>query len=172
MDIVYYVATSVDGYIADADGGVEWLNQFHGKGEDYGYSRFYSSVDGIIMGSHTYEFSLKYAPSTEPDKPTWVFTSREFPGSHSSVTLTSDEPKNVVKSIEESGLKSVWLMGGGKIAASFRQESLINRYIIAVIPIILGDGIPLFEVAPRQNLLTLKESKSYPTGIVMLTYDA
>ena len=172
MDIVYYVATSLDGYIADADGGVDWLNQYMDTGEDYGYPVFYASVEGIVMGSHTYEFALKYAPKTEPDRPTWVFTTRDLPVSHSRVTLTSEDPKTVVKSIEDSGLKSVWLMGGGKIAGSFRQDGLISRYMIAVIPIILGDGIPLFDGPRRRDPLKLTDSKVFPTGIVMLTYDS
>ncbi|MEE8244539.1 MAG: dihydrofolate reductase family protein [Pseudomonadales bacterium] len=91
---------------------------------------------------------------------------------HPSVTLTADEPSRLVSSLAELGIKSVWLMGGGKVAASFRQSGLISRYIIAVMPIILGTGIPLLAAVPGQDVLTLIEAKPYPSGIVQLHYES
>ncbi|MCZ6657372.1 MAG: dihydrofolate reductase family protein [Gammaproteobacteria bacterium] len=172
IDVVYYVAASLDGYIAAVDGGVDWLNQFGNSNEDHGFSDLYSTVDGIVMGSHTYEFSLAQSQWPAPDKPSWVLTHRDLPVAHPSVTLTADEPSRLVRSLAERGLKSVWLMGGGKVAASFRHTGLISRYIIAVMPIILGTGIPLLAAVPGQDVLTLIEAKPYPSGIVQLHYES
>ena len=85
-DVVYYVASSLDGYIATTEGGVEWLDPFQGKGDDHGFFEFYASCDGLLMGSRTYEFSLKHPPWRSPHKPSRVFTRRELPIAHPSVT--------------------------------------------------------------------------------------
>ncbi len=172
IDVTYYVATSLDGYIATTDGGVDWLTQFQSSTEDHGFSDLYAKVDGLVMGSHTYEFSLGQPQWPAPDKPSWVLTRRELPVTHPSVTLTSDEPSQLISSLAERGLKSLWFMGGGKAAASFRQSGLISHYIIAIMPILLGDGIPLFAAVSRQDILKLIESKTHPSGIVQLSYES
>jgi dihydrofolate reductase len=170
-DIVYYAACSLDGYIATTGGGVEWLEPFQGGGEDYGFAEFYSSVDALVMGSRTYEFALEHGPWQTPDKPSWVFTHRDLPVAHSSVTLTSEDPRQVIEAIGARGLGRVWLMGGGQLAASFRARGLISRYTIAVIPIVLGAGIPLLASGSRQDPLRLVETRPYPNGLVRLSYE-
>ena len=92
LEIIYYVASSLDGYIATADGGVDWLEEYQGAGEDYGFREIYGTFDAIVMGSHTYEFALAHPPWQAPDKPSWVFTRRELPIAHPSVTLTDEDP--------------------------------------------------------------------------------
>lgn len=170
-DVIYYVASSLDGYIATEDGGVDWLNQFHGRGEDYGYMEFYASVDALVMGSRSYEFALKHGKWQSPDKPSWVFTGRDLPVLHPSITMTSDDPAKVMETIAAQGLKRVWLMGGGELAASFRMQGLITHYWIAVMPVVLGGGVPLFADAARQDVLELVEAKPYKSGIVQLYYE-
>lgn len=171
MDIVYYVACSLDGYIATTDGGVEWLDPFQGGDEDYGFGDFYASVDALLMGSVTYEFALAHPPWMCPDKPGWVFTSRDLPVGHSSITLTSDEPRRIIDSLSALGMRSAWLMGGGELAASFRAENLISRYMLAVIPVVLGGGIPLFAEGGQLEQLELIEARPYPDGVMQLTYE-
>ena len=170
-DVLYYVACSLDGYIATADGGVDWLTPFQIKGDDHGFTDFYSSVDALVMGSYTYEFALRNPPWRSPDRPSWVFTRRALDVAHPTVTLTSDEPVQVIKSMYARGLKRVWLMGGGQLAASFHMRELITQYIVAVVPILLGSGIPLFANHSSQERLRLVEAKSFPSGIVQLNYE-
>ena len=170
-EVVYYVASSLDGYIATPDGGVEWLDAFHGGGEEYGFSEFYRSMDALVMGSATYEVSLQLGPWQAPDKPSWVFTKRELPIAHPSVTLTAAEPARLMQELGAKGIERMWLMGGGRLAAAFRADGLISQYIIALIPIMLGGGIPLLAAGPRIDTLTLTEVKSYPSGIVQLWYE-
>ena len=171
-DVVYYVASSLDGYIATETGDVEWLTPFQGKGDDHGFAEFYSSIDGLLMGSHTYEFSLKHGSWPAPDKPSWVFTRRALRLAHPTVTLTSEEPAQLLESLRGPRLERLWLMGGGKLAASFRVHGLISHYMIAVVPIVLGGGIPLFADASRQDSLTLVEARPFPSGIVQLSYES
>ena len=168
-EVVYYVAVSVDGYIATSDGGVEWLDPFQGGSDDHGFAELYASVDGLLMGSRTYEFSLNHPPWRSPDKPSWVFTRRELPIAHPSVTLTSDDPAQLVRSLQRS--KRLWLLGGGRLAASFRRQGLITRCIISVVPVVLGGGIPLFADAPGQSSLNLLDAKTHSSGIVQLSYE-
>ena len=170
-DVVYYVACSLDNYIATADDGVDWLMPYQKSGEDYGFAEFYSSMDGLVMGSRTYEVALTQGQWQAADKPSWVFTHRDLRLAHPSITLTSEDPGQVVDSLSARGLKRVWLMGGGELAASFRTRGLISHYMIAVVPVVLGGGIPLFATASRQDRLRLVEAKPYPSGIVLLSYE-
>ena len=177
MDVIYYVACSIDGYIATSSGGVEWLDPFQGAGDDHGFAEFYASVDSLVMGSRTYEFSLEHPPWMAPDKPSWIFTGRDLEVAHANVTLTSAEPPDVVESMQADGLRSVWLLGGGALSASFRRHGLISAYKIAIVPIVLGSGIPLFapdasnaDDTPHERL-RLTDTRPFPSGIVQLSYE-
>ena len=79
VEVVYYVASSLDGYIATTDGSIEWLSRFHTAGEDHGAGELESSVDALLLGSHTYEFALKLDQLPSPNTPSWVFTHRDLP---------------------------------------------------------------------------------------------
>jgi dihydrofolate reductase len=92
LEVIYYVASSLDGYIATADGGVDWLSRFHVADEDNGAGKVHASIDALLLGSHTYEFALKLGQWPSPDKPSWVFTKRDLRVLHPSITLTSHSP--------------------------------------------------------------------------------
>jgi dihydrofolate reductase len=141
VDVIYYVASSLDGYIATADGRVDWISRFHARGEDHGAGELQASADALLFGSHTYEFALKLGHWPSPEKLTWVFTRRDLRVLHPSITLTAQTPREVINLLESRGLKCAWLMGGGKLAASFHAEQLISRYMISVFPLLLGSGI-------------------------------
>jgi dihydrofolate reductase len=172
LEVVYSVASSFDGYIATANGSVDWLSRFHASGEDHGAGELYSSVDALLLGSHTYEFALKLGHWPSPDKPSWVFTKRVLRVLHPSITLTSQSPAEVVGHLAARGFRRVWLMGGGQLAASFHSERLISRYIVAVFPVLLGSGIPFLEPhSCSEDALQLVAAKPFKSGIVQLTYD-
>src|SRR6266513_6478115 len=99
LEIVYYVATSLDGYIATVDGGVDWLSKFHASGEDHGAGKLQAEVDALLLGSGTYEFALKLGQWFSADKPSWVFTKRNLRILHPSITLTAGSPTKVVKNL-------------------------------------------------------------------------
>jgi dihydrofolate reductase len=172
MNVIYYVASSLDGYIATPDGGVEWLEPFQGGNEDYGFREFYSSIDVLFMGSRTYEFALAHPPWQSPDKLTWVFTSRDLPHAHPSVTLTAMSPSSVVEELDARGIQNAWLMGGGELAASFRARGLIDRYVIAFMPVLLGRGISLFAGSGDLEPLELVATRQFGGGVVQTTYMA
>lgn len=123
------------------------------------------------MGSRTWEVSQALDESEEPDKPTWVCTKRDLPGAHPMVTYTSATPNEIVADIAERGLISVWLMGGGQLATAFREAGLISRYVISFIPVILGDGIPLFARGGSLETLALVEGKVFPNSVIMFEFE-
>ena|ERR1700730_13699439 len=172
LEVIYYVASSLDGYIASVDGSVDWLSRFHVSDEDHGAGKLHASIDALLLGSRTYEFALSLGHWPASDKPSWVFTKRDLRILHPSITLTSDSPVEVVEHLADRGLHKVWLMGGGKLAASFHSSKLISKYIISVFPVLLGSGVPF--LAPhscREDTLSLVTAKPFKSGIVQLTYE-
>jgi dihydrofolate reductase len=172
-EIIYPVASSLDGYIATKDGSVDWLSRFHRRGEDHVAGDLETSVDALLLGSHTYEFALKLGRWPSPDKPSWVFTQRKLPILDPSITLTAETPVEVVRKLAAQGCRRAWLMDGSKLAASFHAEQLISRYIISVFPVLLGSGTMAF--APHRSTvdaLRFVIAKPYKSGIVQLTYEA
>src|SRR6059058_3359052 len=98
-EVIYYVASSLDGYIATADGSVDWLSRFHTAGEDHGAAELEASVDALLLGSHTYEFALKLGHWPSPNKVSWVFTKRDLKVLHPSITLTPLKPREIAESL-------------------------------------------------------------------------
>src|SRR2546423_7740483 len=105
LEVIYYVASSLDGYIATADGSVDWLSGFHAAGEDHGAAELEASVDALLLGSHTYEFALKLGQWPSPGKLSWGFTHRDLRILHPSITLTALSPREVVESLSSRGLR-------------------------------------------------------------------
>jgi len=170
MEVIYYVAASLDGYIATPDGGVDWLAPFENSGEDYGYAEFYASVDALLMGRATYEKTLSFGAWPYEGKPCRVFSRQTLAVPSPDVLISAAAPENVLHSLVQSGCRRAWLVGGGSLAAAFRQEGLLSEYIVSVIPVILGGGIPLFSPRGHSERLNLLESKSYTDGVVQLRY--
>jgi dihydrofolate reductase len=168
--VVYQVAVSIDGYIAASDGSVDWLADFQIEDNDYGYTEFYASIEALLMGSRTYEQVIGFGEWAYPGKPCWVVSARSRKVEQPEVRLTSKSPCEIVAELQAENLNRVWLVGGGQLAASFRAQGLITEYMIAVIPTILGTGIPLFGATGAQESLKLVECKPYPGGVVLLRY--
>ena len=168
--IIYYVAVSLDGYIATPDGGVKWLAHFESSGEDYNYAKFYASVDAVLVGRRTFEQSQSFADVPFPGKSCWVFSRSHSSGDHAGVKVTSESPKTVATELEKQGVRRAWLVGGGQLAGAFQAERLISEYIISVMPVVLGAGIQLFRPSGSTASLKLIESKPFSSGVVQLTY--
>jgi len=168
--VILYIASSLDGYIARADGSVDWLSLVDNQETDYGYSEFYARVDAIAMGSRTYEQVLDFDDWPYPGKPTFVFTHRPFAPIEQDVTLTDRSPDEFLSELDPAGVRTLWLAGGGDLVASFMQHKLIDEYILSIIPVVLGDGIPLFKGPLPEHRLELLQSTDYAAGLVQLHY--
>ena len=167
--VVYSAGVSLDGFIADVDGGVDWLHEAMVPGEGYGLREFMASVDAILMGSRTYEKSIELGARYGPKMPCWVFSQRQWP-STKGVIVTRETPAAVVAQLRERGIRRAWLMGGGKLASSFLAAGLIDEVILGVMPVVLGAGLPIFDGGLVPTRLELVESKTYKGGALGLTY--
>ena len=161
--IILYVATSVDGFIARKNGSVDWLTQYNNSGEDFGYKEFLDSVETVILGNTTYrEFKAPYE-----NKKCYVF-SRKNTGKENNITYVNTDVKEFTDALSEN--ENIWLVGGADIAKEFLKNNLIDEFIITIIPIVLGKGIPLFAKGCGEHKLKLLNTKSYDSGVVQLHY--
>jgi dihydrofolate reductase len=159
---------SLDGFIADSNGGVDWLHASMVKGESYGLDEFMKSIDAVLMGRRTYETATRMGGSFGGKTPCWVFSSR--PLRARKITITSDPPAVVAATLSARGIQRAWLMGGGKLASSFLAAGLIDEISIGLMPVVLGSGIPLFDGGIAPTHLTLVDRKDYKGGALGLTF--
>jgi len=165
--IVCNLATSVDGFIADENGGVDWLNDFHA--EHYGMIDFFEQCGTAIMGSKTYEQALVFN-SWFGKMDGVVFTSRKLPSFQNEViNFFSGDPTPVVENLRKRE-KDSWLVGGGELITSFMNLHLLDELIITIVPRLLGKGLLLCPSINRINNLRLLGSKAYDDGVVQLKY--
>ncbi len=170
MTVVLYIACSLDGYIATSDGGIEWLSSVEDEGEDYGYQAFFDSIDALIMGSRTYEQIQRFGEWPYGDKPSWVMSHRSLRPNRASIHVSDEAVEELLKRLQNQGLNRIWLVGGAALIDAFERAGSIHEYIISVVPLLLGEGGPLFTAGRRQRALSLVDSCSYPSGLVQLHY--
>ncbi|MFC1573990.1 dihydrofolate reductase family protein [Candidatus Latescibacterota bacterium] len=169
-EIILYIAASLDGFIAREDGGIDWLAIADSSDTVYGYADFYRSVDALVMGSRTYEQIVDMGDWPYTGKISYILTKRKLNSIRDDVIITSSQPDKVVSEIEAQNFRRIWLVGGAELTSSFRKSGLVTEYIISIIPVILGNGIPLFlPGCPDEELLHV-ESCNYPSGVVQVTY--
>ncbi len=165
--IVCNLAISVDGFIADENGGVDWLNDF--QAEDYGMMEFFEQCGTAIMGSRTYEQALAFN-SWFGKMQGVVFTSRKLPSfKNEIINFVSGDPVPVVEGLRKKETDS-WLVGGGQLITSFIDLHLLDELIITVVPRLLGKGLALCPSIKEVNKLQLLDSKAYNDGVVHLKY--
>lgn len=169
-EIVLYVATSIDGFIADPDGEVAWLERFNVEGEDHGYAEFLSEVDSVIMGATTYEQDLSRGGWPYGARPTWVFTHRSLPTPRGATVRYVDGPvSNHIADIRRTSEGAAYLVGGAQLVEQFMEAGAIDQLRLFVVPLILGNGLRLFETSEPTSA-ELLGTRSYPTGLVELRY--
>jgi dihydrofolate reductase len=169
LDIVLYIATSLDGYIATPDGCVDWLSELGAEAEDYGYDQFYGGVDALVMGRKTYEQVLTFGDWPYAGKPTYVMSRHQLQIEIPDIYGTTLSPLDLAKDLDRH-YQRVWLVGGASAAASFRSAYLITEYFLSIMPVMLGDGIPLFSQTASKSNLALVNSDIFESGVVQLTY--
>lgn len=169
-----YIATSLDGFIARPNGDLDWLTNGHDapEGEDYGYQAFMDTVDGIIMGRHTFEKVLTFDAWPYPTHTVVVLSSRTMTlPSHlgKNVQLLSATPQDVMRQLATQGVHHVYVDGGTTIQR-FLEAELINELIITRLPMLIGEGIPLFGAVRSDIKLTHVETRQFPNGFVQSRY--
>ena len=161
------VGISLDGYIARPDGAVDFL--FMPK--DYSMAPFFSTVDTAIMGRKTYEAGLKMGGSPGSfGMPCYILSRSLPPGGRDGVIITKQRPAALLAQIRKRRGKNIWLMGGGKLAREFLKADLVDELYLGVVPVLLGEGIPLFPAGFPQRDFKLVKNESYSKGLIALTY--
>ena len=166
--ITYFVAASLDGFIADAEGGVNWLPD--GEPDDHRYDDFYANVQALAMGRRTYDQVLGFGEWPYPGKPAYVFTHSPPPDGPEGVRFFQGSAEQFARDVAAQHSGAVWLVGGADLADQFRQAGLIDAYLVFVIPVILGRGVSMFGGPGPHTALELVSTESYPDGLVKLHY--
>jgi len=175
--IVAYIATSADGYIARPDGDVEWLNRRPHK-YDYGMRAFYRSIDTILWGRKTYDWLLAYFRKQgrtdglfDTKVANYAFSRRPPKRPAQGVTFVTEPVSTFARRLRAAPGKHVWMMGGAGLIASFLDAGELDAFDIHVVPVFIGEGIPLVAPRHRDIPLQLRGSRKYPDGVVRLQYD-
>jgi len=162
--LIIYTAMTIDGYIAGPNGEIDWLNDA-GK-TDYGYKKFYNSIDTTIMGNSTYKVTLTAPKFPYQDKTNYVFTKNKLLRDTSYVKFISDNIDAFVRSLKQKSGKDIWLVGGGQINTVMLNQGLIDEMILTIFPITLGEGIPLFAQGALRSIFKTINCETYETGII------
>lgn len=169
--IKLYIAASIDGYIARNDGDLDWLMKYPINSEtNYGYDDFYKSVDTVIMGGQTYrdilnmDFVWPYK-----DKTSYVVTRNSMGTKENVHFITENIVEEISKLREEKG-QDIWLVGDGQLITMLLNQDMVDEMIITTIPVLLGNGIPLFPDSPKELEWKLQDCRSYENGIVQIVY--
>lgn len=170
MNCSVFIALSLDGFIARRDGSVDWLALVEAPGEDYGYQRFFDSIDTLVVGRSTYELALGFEPWPYRGKRCVVLSHRETPARYGE-QFFAGEVSVLAARLEAEGAKRVYV-DGGAVVRQFLAAGLVNDLTLSVIPILLGDGISLFggSTTARESRLELIGAESFPSGLVQLRY--
>lgn len=167
--ISVFIAASIDGYIANKEGSVDFLESVRAPHEDYGYKNFLESIDAIIMGRKTYETVLQASEWPYLRKRS-VVLSHTLSSVNENALLFKGDINSLVTQLFHEGIKSIWVDGGVTIA-QFLQLKIVDEMIVSIIPMLLGSGIPLFNKIEGCPLnCRLVASKSYSSGLVQVQY--
>ena len=170
--IIVQIATSADGYISRSDGSLDWLTGRPAPKGFYGMPQFMRSVDAKLLGRKTFDLSVEMGAHFSADDRHYVFSRQPPPASvPAGVEFVSGSIGGFAKGLRDQAGKNIWLMGGAEIIASFLDEDLIDEFIITVVPIFIGEGIPLIAPGPRNVPMKLRSAKPFPDGVLQIHYD-
>jgi dihydrofolate reductase len=166
--VVLGLGISLDGYIARPDGAVDFL--FMPK--DYSMGPFFATIDTALMGRKTYDVALKMGGGRFADSriKNYVFSHSQPPGERSGVTFVNESPKRFIENLRKRPGKNLWLMGGGELARDFLKDDVVDELYIGIVPVLVGEGIPLFPNGFPQREFSLLENKTFSRGLIALKY--
>ena len=169
--VIVHIATSADGYIARSDGDLEWLTSRPAPKGFYGMNAFMKSIDTQVLGRKTYEVSLRMGANYDSKGRSIVFSRHSSPAdAPSGVEFVNEAIGPFMSRLREQPGKDIWLVGGGEIIASFLDAQAIDEFVISVVPVFIGEGIPLIARRHRHTFLDLLSTERFDDGLVQLHY--
>jgi dihydrofolate reductase len=169
MTVSVFVGTSVDGFIARVNGELDWLPE--GGGEPHGYNEFFASVDALVIGRKTFETVLGFDPWPYGDKRVVVLSSTpvDLSVARGVVEQMAGDPADIVARLAASGAHHLYVDGGITIQR-FLRAGLVQRLVITRVPVLIGEGVPLFGSLPKDVRLTHVATRDFPSGLVQSEY--
>jgi len=167
-----FIATSLDGYIAQPDDDLSFLKLVEKEGEDYGYAEFTANIDTIILGRKTYDYVLKEIGSSHYDngqRDVYVITRTQKP-SVGRTTFYTGNLTELVKRLKSEDGKNIYCDGGAEIINELLKNDLIDEFVISIVPILAGNGTRLFKDGRPEQQLELLNTKAFDTGLTQLYY--
>ena len=166
--IILGLGISLDGYIARPNGAVDFL--FMPK--DYSMAPFFATIDTAIMGRKTLDAALRMGSGSFGGRSmaTYVFSHSQPPGERNGLIFINQSPATFIRQLRKRPGKNIWLMGGGELARDFLKADLVDELYLGIVPVLLGEGIPLFPSGFPQRNFTLVENKTYSRGMIALKY--
>ena len=168
--ISIYIATSIDGFIAREDDSLDWLDCMGGDNEDYGFKNFLNSIDAVILGRKTYEVA-----TTAYGTPNWPYQGKKIVVLSNTLQTVITEAQlysgnliTLASQLHSEGIRHAWIDGGLTIS-QFLRLNMVDEMILSVIPILLGSGIPLFDIK-KELPCRLMCAQSYLSGLVQIKY--
>ena len=171
-EVTLHVVSSLDGIIAKRDNSVSWMDStgdVYEKGVSEDNADAAASIDCFVLGSRTYEHALELG-WPYGDTPTVVITTRELPSTRKSVEFYSGDLKKLIEEILAPRYRNIWLVGGAMLCQSFLKLDLVDEIRLAIVPVLLGDGLRLFDDFGIESRWQLKDVIAYKTGMVELLY--
>lgn len=167
---ILFIATSFDGYIAKSGDNLDFLQLVEMPGEDYGYSQFNKQIDTIILGKRTYDWVMEQVGEfPHQGKETYVLTRQKL-DPIGTVTFFSGDLAELISNLKSKSEKHIFVDGGAQTVHRFLVSGLLDEIIVSIIPVLLGEGIRLFQDGFPEQKLKLIESKNYPSGLVQVHY--
>lgn len=167
-----FIATSLDGYIAQPNDDLSFLKLVEKEGEDYGYAVFTDTIDTLIIGRKTYDYVLKEISSSHYDngqRDVYVITRTQRPDAGRTIFYTGNLAELVKRLKSEKG-KNIYCDGGAEIINELLKSDLIDEFIISIIPVLVGNGTRLFKDGRPWQQLELLNTKVFDTGLAQLHY--
>lgn len=170
--IKLYIAASLNGKIAEKDGSVSWLERVPPPEDtDYGYADFYESIDTTIQGASTYDQVISWdIEFPYKGKKNYVLTRKNDREDTEHVTFINKDHITFIENLKQQEGNDIWLIGGGQVNTLLLNAGLVDEIILFTMPIILKEGIEVFENLPDERALTLEHSESYTSGAMRLVY--
>ena len=168
-NIILYTAASLDHYIARNNGAIDWLFD----DQDYGYTNFYAHIDTLLMGNNTYKTVKSFGSFPHNDRHCIVFSHLPKPSTDKepSVEFVNTNIVPFVAQLKAQAGGDIWLVGGGEINTLLLNAQLIDKMVLSIHPILLGNGIPLFRQPYKTTNWLLTNCQAYQSGLVQLSYN-
>lgn len=168
-EVILYIAHSIDGFIADRNGGIGWLAPY--EAYDFGYDGFFAKVDAVVMGRKTYQECRKLGHWPYKGRSAVVMTKGPPIDGDGFAVFDERTPQEILIDLQHAGRKRIWLVGGGGPVRAFTDAGLLKRLILFQIPVVLGSGVPLWPPGKKTRTASLRRTAAHMNGVVETEYD-